>query len=88
MTRTSRRLKKLERFLTDSSGLVPCSPRWFTYWRGEIEKLLKHEPHELLPLEAVRLWLCGRWPGFSESSEPAEPAGGRPIAQMIAGDSR
>lgn len=75
MTTTLRRLKKLEMSLTDSSGLVPRSPRWFTYWREEIEKLLKREPHELLPLEAARLWISGRWPGFSESYEPAEPSG-------------
>jgi hypothetical protein len=32
MTNLERRLKKLEALLTDSSALVPYSPRWFEYW--------------------------------------------------------
>jgi hypothetical protein len=36
MSNLQRRLNKLEALRTDSSGLVPYSPRWFAYWDEQI----------------------------------------------------
>jgi hypothetical protein len=40
MTHFERRLKKLEALLTDSSALVPYSPRWFEYWDEQMYFIL------------------------------------------------
>jgi hypothetical protein len=57
MTNLQRRLRKLERALTDSSGLIPNSPRWLAYWQERIPKILNGEVKERMPLEAVRAWV-------------------------------
>jgi hypothetical protein len=36
MSDLRRRLKKLEAHWTDSSGLVPNSPKWFACWREKL----------------------------------------------------
>ena len=36
MRNLERRLNRLEALRTDSSGLVPYSPRWFAYWDEQI----------------------------------------------------
>lgn len=59
MSNLLRRLRKLESELTDHSGLVPHSPAWFSYWFQEIESYVSDQqpPKQLLPLEAVRVWM-------------------------------
>lgn len=52
-----RRLGKLEAQLTDSSGLVPHSPRWLEYWKRWFEDYTRDpssRPGELIPIEAAR----------------------------------
>lgn len=52
-----RRIAKLERAVTDVSGLAPNTPAWITYWFAEIDKALATDfaNSPLLPLEAVRM---------------------------------
>jgi hypothetical protein len=40
MTNLKRRLKKLQALLTDSSALVPYSPRWLEYWDEQMYFIL------------------------------------------------
>jgi hypothetical protein len=54
-----RRIAKLERTLTDESGLTPGSPAWIKYWFAEIDRGIATEfvNSPLLPPEAVRMWM-------------------------------
>jgi hypothetical protein len=52
MTRLERRLRKLEARLTDCSGLVPHTKRWFDHWMARLEQLIDGErPDESIPIE-------------------------------------
>jgi hypothetical protein len=52
MARLERRLRKLEARLTDRSGLVPHTKRWFDHWLTRLEKLVNGErPDESIPIE-------------------------------------
>jgi hypothetical protein len=55
VTNLQRRLKKLEVLLTDPSGLVPNSKKWFDYWECWLVKLMSDpdfRPREKMPLAA------------------------------------
>jgi hypothetical protein len=52
VARLDRRLRKLEARLTDRSGLVPHTKRWFDYWMVRLEQLIDGErPDESIPIE-------------------------------------
>jgi hypothetical protein len=53
MSTLARRLRKLETGLTDRSGLIPHSARWFAYWNAWIDKLRGKDPRGLIPSEAA-----------------------------------
>lgn len=60
MRNLERRLRKLERFLTDSSGLIPHSPAWMEYWMKELEDAIERRESgqkKPIPLEAIRAWM-------------------------------
>jgi hypothetical protein len=65
MTNLQRRLKKIEAFMTDTSGLVPHSQRWLEYWDRQIFTFMQDPEHRrptvLFPLQAVRAVL--QWSG-------------------------
>jgi hypothetical protein len=75
MTNLQRRLKKIEAYMTDTSGLVPHSPRWLAYWDREIFTFMQDPEHRrpavLFPLQAVRAVL--QW-----SDNPASLVGSIP----------
>ena len=51
MARLERRLRTLEARLTDHSGLVPHTTRWFDYWVVRLEQLIDGErPYESIPI--------------------------------------
>ena len=52
MSDLRRRLRKLERSLTDTSGFVPHTPPWMNYWMHQLEKTLAGADHD--PKEAFR----------------------------------
>jgi len=58
MTNLQRRLRKIEAFMTDVSGLVPHSRRWLEYWDQQIFNFMQDPEHRrpavLFPLQAVR----------------------------------
>jgi hypothetical protein len=58
MTNLQRRLKKIEAFMTDTSGLVPHSPRWLAYWDRQIFNYMQDPEHRrpavLFPIDAFR----------------------------------
>ena len=59
MTNLERRLKKLETLRTDSSGLVPHSPKWFEHWYKQLDLYIAGELHAVLfPIEIISGWLA------------------------------
>ena len=60
MSNLNRRLKKLEAVMTDDVGLVPGSPRWWTYWNEQLRKYIAREPDASdtkVPLEVLRAYM-------------------------------
>jgi len=59
MINLRRRLKKLEGLLTDSTGLVPHSTKWFEYWRNKLDLHTKGQLEEpiLFPVEIISDWI-------------------------------
>jgi hypothetical protein len=62
MRNLQRRLRKLERALTDSSGLIPHSPAWMEYWTKQLEERLEGKGRssfskEPFPIEVIRAWM-------------------------------
>jgi hypothetical protein len=53
MTRLKRRLKNLELQLTDVSRFAPHTPEWLVYWTVKVDRILKNEVSEWIPLEIV-----------------------------------
>jgi hypothetical protein len=58
MTNLQRRLKKIEAFMTDTSGLVPHPQRWLEYWDRQIFNYMTDPEHRrpavLFPIYAFR----------------------------------
>ena len=57
MTNLQRRLRKLEGFLTDSSGLVPHTQKWLAHWDRQIYVFMTDQrqgERPRFPLEAFR----------------------------------
>ena len=53
----SRRIKKLEAFLTDPSGFIPHSQKWLEHWDRQIYLYMTDQVQGepvLFPLEALR----------------------------------
>jgi hypothetical protein len=52
------RIRKVEAFMTDASGLVPHSRRWLEYWDRQIFDYMQDPEHRrpavLFPIEAFR----------------------------------
>lgn len=60
MRNLQRRLRKLERAVTDSSGLIPHSPAWMEYWTKQLEEVLEkrdYGPKKSIPFEVIRAWM-------------------------------
>jgi uncharacterized protein Usg len=60
MTKLQQRMKKLEGFMTDPSGLVPHVKKWLEYWTARIDEILEQENsshRKIIPIEAVRAWM-------------------------------
>ena len=54
MPRFERRLRNLERRLTDRSGLLSHSQAWWDYWLVRVDKSIAGEKlDELIPLEFI-----------------------------------
>jgi hypothetical protein len=51
VTNLARRLHKLEKQLTDASGLVPHSEAWLNYWKRRLEQYLSEG--DGIPMEAI-----------------------------------
>ena len=51
MTNLAKRLRKLEKRLTDASGLVPHSEAWLDYWKRRLEQYLSEGNG--IPMEAI-----------------------------------
>jgi hypothetical protein len=68
MTNIRRRLKKLEELFTDSTGLVPNSPKWFDYWRPKFHLYTIGELKEpiLFPAEIIVDWIRSGGPKHEE----------------------
>ena len=49
-----RRIEELEMRWTDSSGLVPDSPQWLSFWQEQVRLWETGQPHVQLTLEGVR----------------------------------
>jgi len=56
MSTLTRRLAKIERFLTDSTGLVPHSPAWMDHWTAVLKRKLAGEPTPKIPMEVFRAY--------------------------------
>ena len=58
MTNLQRRLKNIEAFMTDTSGLVPHSQRWLAYWDQQIFNFMTapdgRRPAVFFPIDAFR----------------------------------
>jgi hypothetical protein len=58
MTNLQRRLKKIEAYMTDTSGLVPHSHRWLAYWDQQIFNYMTdpsgRRPAVHFPIDAFR----------------------------------
>ena len=58
MTNLQRRVRRLEAFMTDASGLVPQSQRWLAYWDRQIFNFMTDPEHRrpavLFPIDAFR----------------------------------
>jgi hypothetical protein len=69
MTNLRRRLKKLEGLVTDSTGLVPNSPKWFEYWRPKLHLYTIGQLKEptLFPAEIIVDWIRS---GDANNEEP------------------
>jgi len=48
-----RRLQKLERRLTDTTGLVPHSEAWFTYYEDQCDRFAAGEDVPHIPLAVI-----------------------------------
>jgi hypothetical protein len=58
ITNLARRLRKLEKQLTDASGLVPHSEAWRDYWKRRLEQYLSEGGG--IPMEAIdEIWAVG-----------------------------
>jgi len=59
LTTIKRRLAKVERFLTDASGLVPHTQAWMDYWMRELKALIvSQSPAKApVPLEVLREYI-------------------------------
>ena len=60
MTNLRRRIRKLEAYLTDASGLVPHTPAWMNYWMQELKTVVESDPPvpgKLVPLEVARAYM-------------------------------
>jgi len=59
VTTIKRRLAKVERFLTDTSGLVPHTQAWMDYWMRELKALtVSQSPAKApVPLEVLREYI-------------------------------
>ena len=71
MSNLHRRLKKLEALVTDDTGLVPDSPRWWAYWTERLEKFIARDEdakHYKIPLAVIRAHIQ------AAESEPEELA--------------
>ena len=54
MTRLQGRLRKVKATLTDHTGLVPNSPKWFEYWTRQLGRALAGEEiPEKVPLAFI-----------------------------------
>ena len=75
MTNLERRLKKIEAYMTDTSGLVPHSRRWLEYWDRQIFNYMTdpdgRRPAVLFSIEAFRAVL-------KFTSDPASLVGSIP----------
>jgi hypothetical protein len=75
MTNLLRRLRKIEAYMTDVSGLVPNSQRWLEYWDRQIFNYMQDPEHRrpavLFPIEAFRAVM-------KFTSDPASLVGGIP----------
>ena len=68
MPRFERRLRNLEKRLTDRSGLLSHTQAWWDYWLVRVDKLIAGEKlHELIPLEFVDALIAK---GESEATRP------------------
>ena len=69
MSTLNRRLKKLEAMMTDISGLVPGSPRWWAYWNEQLRRHIARDPdapNTKVPLEVLRAYMQSADPDGSE----------------------
>ena len=59
MQKLSRRISKLERTLTDSSGLIPDSEAWWDYWMEEAGRILQpgYTGGNRMPIDVARAYL-------------------------------
>jgi len=70
MSTLNRRLKKLEAMMTDISGLVPGSPRWWAYWNEQLHRHIARDPdarNTQVPLEVLRAYIQTAEPDLIES---------------------
>jgi hypothetical protein len=69
MSTLNRRLTKLEAMMTDISGLVPGSPRWWAYWNEQLHRRIARDPdarNTQVPLEVLRAYIQSADPDGSE----------------------
>jgi len=59
MKNLSRRVQKLERTLTDSSGLIPDSEAWWDYWMEEAGRILQpgYTGGNRMPIDVARAYM-------------------------------
>ncbi len=51
MTNLERRLRKIEKLLTDVSYFAPHTREWLAYWELRVDRILTGEDSGLIPLE-------------------------------------
>jgi hypothetical protein len=68
-----RRLRKLEARLTDRSGLVPRTRRWFDYWMVRLEQLIDGERLD----ESIPLEFCDALIAVADRTDAISPSLGR-----------